>query len=74
MVVDITARAVVAMERSTRVNYTLQCERLKVLSERWQPEQIIAEQNSIGQPIIEQLTRDGLRIDSFTTNNQGLRP
>ena len=48
---------------------TLQCERLKVLSEQWQPEQIIAEQNSIGQPIIEQLTRDGLRIDSFTTTN-----
>jgi hypothetical protein len=64
-----TARAVVAMERSTRVDYTLQCERLKVLSERWQPEQIIAEQNSIGQPIIEQLTRDGLRIDSFTTTH-----
>src|ERR1700693_589588 len=41
MVVDITARAVVAMERSKRVDYTLQCERLKVLSERWQPEQII---------------------------------
>jgi hypothetical protein len=69
MVVDITARAVVAMERSKRVDYTLQCERLKVLSERWQPAQIIAEQNSIGQPIIEQLTRDGLRIDSFTTTN-----
>lgn len=69
MVVDITAGAVVALERSTRVDYTLQCERLKVLSERWQPQQIIAEQNSMGQPIIEQLTRDGLRIDPFTTTN-----
>src|SRR5207249_1420351 len=28
-----------------------------------------AEQNSIGQPIIEQLTRDGLQVDSFTTTN-----
>ena len=69
VVVDITARAVVAVERSKRVDYTLQCERLKALSERWQPQQVIAEQNSIGQPIIEQLTRDGLRIDSFTTTN-----
>jgi hypothetical protein len=69
MVVDISTQAVVAMERSNRVDYTLQCERLKVLNERWQPEQIIAEQNSIGQPIIEQLTRDGLRIDGFTTTN-----
>jgi hypothetical protein len=51
MVVDITARAVAAVERSKRVDYALQCERLKVLSERWQPQQIIAEQNSIGQPL-----------------------
>jgi hypothetical protein len=69
VVVDITAGVVAAMERSTRLDYTLQCERLKVLSERWQPQQIIAEQNSMGQPIIEQLTRDGLRIDPFTTTN-----
>jgi hypothetical protein len=69
MVVDITARAVVAMERFRRVDYALQCERLKVLHERWQPEQIIVEQNGIGQPIVEQLTRDGLPIDPFTTTN-----
>lgn len=69
MVLDITARAVVALERSRKVDYALQCERLTVLSERWQPQQIIAELNGIGQPVIEQLTRDGLRIDPFTTTN-----
>jgi len=68
-VLDITARAVVAVDRSKRVDYAVQCDRLKVLSERWEPEQIIAEQNSMGQPIIEQLTREGLRIDPFTTTN-----
>src|SRR5690348_8160825 len=57
----------VALDRSNRVDYSLQCERLKALSERWQPQQIIAEQNSVGQPVIEQLTRDGLRIHPFTT-------
>ena len=31
--------------------------------------QVIAEQNSVGQPVIEQLTRDGLRIQPFTTSN-----
>jgi Terminase RNaseH-like domain len=56
------------MDRSRRVDYALQCERLKALSEQWQPRQIIAEQNSMGQPIIEQLTRDGLRIQPFTTS------
>jgi hypothetical protein len=68
-VVDITVGTVVAMERSKQVDYAVQRERLRVLSERWQPEQIIAEQNSMGLPIIEQLTRDSLRIDAFTTIN-----
>jgi hypothetical protein len=49
--------------------YSIQCERLKALAEQWQPKQIIAEQNSVGQPIIEQLNRDGLHIQPFTTTN-----
>ena len=69
LVLDAAAHAVVAVDRSNRVDYALQCERLKALCEKWQPQQIIAEQNSIGQPVIEQLTRDGLRIQAFTTTN-----
>lgn len=69
VVLDVTAHAVVALDRSNRVDYTVQCHRLKALSEKWQPRQIIAEQNSIGQPVIEQLTRDGLRIQPFNTSN-----
>jgi hypothetical protein len=69
LVLDITARAVVALDRSNRVDYTLQCGRLRSLNEHWRPKQIIAEQNSIGQPVIEQLERDGLRIQPFTTTN-----
>ena len=59
LVLDLTMRAVVAMDRSHCVDYSLQCERLKTLAQRWQPVQIIAEQNSMGQPIIEQLSREG---------------
>jgi hypothetical protein len=69
LVLDTTAHTVVALDRSNRVDYALQCERLKALCEKWQPQQIIAEQNSIGQPVIEQLTREGLRIQPFTTTN-----
>jgi hypothetical protein len=69
MVLDVTARTVVAMDRSNRVDYAVQCDRLQVLYEQWQPIQIIAEQNSIGQPVIEQLTREGLPIQPFTTTN-----
>jgi hypothetical protein len=69
VVLDLTIRSVVAVHRSHRVDYTLQGERLKALAEQWQPIQIIAEQNSVGQPIIEQLGREGLTIQPFTTSN-----
>ncbi|MEO8592274.1 MAG: hypothetical protein ABI759_03040 [Candidatus Solibacter sp.] len=69
IVLDATAHAVVAMDRSNRVDYAVQCDRLKALAELWQPVQIIAELNSIGQPVIEQLIRDGLRVQPFTTTN-----
>jgi len=69
VVLDTTTRAMVAMDRSNRVDYTVQCGRLRALCELWQPKQILAEQNSIGQPVIEQLMRDGLRIQPFTTTN-----
>ena len=69
LVLDLHARAVVELHRSNHVDYALQCERLKALTEKWQPLQIIAEQNSIGQPIIEQLQRDGLTIQPFVTSH-----
>jgi Terminase RNaseH-like domain/Terminase large subunit, T4likevirus-type, N-terminal len=69
VVLDTTARTVVAMDRSNRVDYALQCGRLRALYDFWNPRQVIAEQNSIGQAVIEQLTRDGLRIQPFTTTN-----
>lgn len=68
-VVDVTARAMVDMDRSNRVDYVLQRGRLQALYEKWRPSQIIAEANSIGQPIIEELQRDGLPVKSFNTSN-----
>jgi hypothetical protein len=68
-VLDITTHAVVKIDRSNGVDYSVQVDRLKALSDDWQPSQIIAEQNSIGQPIIEQLIREGLRIHPFNTSN-----
>jgi hypothetical protein len=69
VVLDITAHAIARIDRSNRVDYAVQCGRLKALQEEWQPIQIIAEQNGIGQPVIEQLTHDGMRIQPFTTTN-----
>jgi terminase large subunit-like protein len=69
VVLDTTTHAMVAMHRSNQVDYALQRGRLRALYDLWHPQQVIAEQNSIGQPVIEQLTRDGLRIQPFTTTN-----
>ena len=69
VVLDASARAVVALDRSNRVDYAVQCGRLRAVRDLWRPEEIIAEHNSIGQPVIEQLTRDGVRIDPFTTTH-----
>jgi len=69
IVVDSTTHTVVALERSNQVDYAVQCSRLRALAEVRKPKRIIAEQNSIGQAVIEQLRRDGLRIEPFTTTN-----
>ena len=69
IVLDAKEHAVVKIDRSNRVDYAVQCDRLMALSDHWRPRQIIAEQNSVGQPVIEQLARDGLRIQPFTTTN-----
>jgi hypothetical protein len=69
VVVDLTTRSVVALDRFNQVDYTLQCGRLKALTGRWNPKQIVAEKNSIGEPIIDQLERDGLRVQPFNTTN-----
>jgi hypothetical protein len=68
-VVDVTARCMVDMDRSNRVDYVVQRGRLQALCDRWRPSQIIAELNSIGQPICEELQRAGLPIKGFTTTN-----
>jgi hypothetical protein len=43
--------------------------RLGALAARYNPSAIIAESNSIGEPIIEQLQRDGLPVTGFQTTN-----
>lgn len=68
-VLDVTARAMVAMDRSNKCDYVVQRGRLQALYEHWHPTKIIAELNSIGQPIVEQLVRDGMPVKGFTTTN-----
>jgi len=68
-VLDIGARAVVAVDRFNQIDYVLQAHRLRALADRYHPDVIIAESNSMGEPIIEQLQRDNLPVRAFTTTN-----
>ncbi|NJK82280.1 MAG: hypothetical protein HC876_19165 [Chloroflexaceae bacterium] len=69
-VVDTTTRALVALDRCNQIDYALQLGRLAALAERFTPDVILAEQNSIGTPLIEQLQRAGrLPVQPFVTSN-----
>lgn len=68
-VVDMNDRSCVSIDRSNKVDYTVQRERLQALCETWKPDAVIAETNSMGEPIIEALSRSGLPVRGFTTSN-----
>jgi phage terminase large subunit-like protein len=68
-IADLTTREIVYIDRSNHVEYAMQRGRLGALYERFHPITIIPEFNSIGEPIIEQLRRDGLPVQPFITTN-----
>jgi phage terminase large subunit-like protein len=68
-VVDIRTGAVVALDRFNQIDYRVQTQRLKAMADRFRPFRIIAEQNAMGEPLIEQLRRDGLPVRGFVTTN-----
>ena len=68
-VLDTTTKSVVKVDRFNRIDYVVQVGRLKALSERFHPDRVIAEQNSMGEPLVEQLQREGLPVQGFQTTN-----
>lgn len=68
-IVDMMTKELVALERFNQIDYTVQLGRLQALYERFHPIVIMAEQNSIGTPIIEQLWRMDLPVQPFVTTN-----
>lgn len=69
-VIDATTHQMVALDRFNQIGYTLQLGRVQALAERYQPDVIIAEKNSIGDPILEQLYYTyNLPVQPFTTTN-----
>lgn len=68
-VLDVDERALVYLDRMTATDYGLQVSRLKALAERFKPKAILAELNSMGGPLVEQLQRDRLPVRGFVTTN-----
>jgi hypothetical protein len=68
-VMDIAAKSEVYSDRFNQIDYAVQRQRLGAVAERYNPTVILAESNSMGEPIIEQLQRDGLPVRGFQTTN-----
>lgn len=68
-VMDITTSELVHLDRFNQIDYAVQAGRLRALAQRFRPVSIIAESNAMGEPIIEQLQRDGLPVRPFKTTN-----
>ncbi len=68
-VMDVTTSSLVALDRFNQIDYTVQLGRLRALYERFRPRVIVAEANSMGRPLVEQMQRDGLPVMPFTTTS-----
>lgn len=61
--------AMVAMDRFNQIDYAVQAGRLAAMAKRYNPQAILAELNAMGEPIVEQLQRQGLPVVGFQTTN-----
>jgi hypothetical protein len=68
-VIDLSLKALVYLDRFNQIDYTVQRGRLMALCERFRPVEVVAEKNSMGEPLCEELARDGLPLRPFTTTN-----
>lgn len=64
VVIDVTEtpRMIVAYDRISKVDYNIQLDRLKNMITNWRPSKVKAEQNSIGDALIDNLRRDLPRV------------
>lgn len=74
VVMDRATKKVLALDRMRQVDYTVQVGRLQSLADEWNPSVILAESNSMGEPLIEQLTQRGLPVQPFATTASSKPP
>ncbi len=73
-IIDASERQLVALDRFNKIGWNLQRGRLQAMAERWQPQVIWAEANSMGEPNIEALQAEGLPMRSFVTSSKSKSP
>jgi hypothetical protein len=69
-----TCKVEVARDRFNKIDYAFQRDRLKSLYRFWKVSKILAESNSIGEPNLEMLQRDGLPVIGFETTTSSKPP
>jgi hypothetical protein len=74
VVLDVTARQMVAFDRFNQIGWRLQLERLQTLVRQWHPRHIWAESNSIGSVLIDNLLAAELPVRPFVTTTYSKTP
>jgi len=69
VVLDTTTGEVVYLDRFNQIDYQVQLGRLEAAFIKFEPVQIIAESNAMGEPLIEQLFYQGYPVQPFQTTN-----
>lgn len=69
VVMDIRVKRVVHVERSNKVDFSYQQEKLAKLVHLYKPTLVLAEENSIGIPILQELRKTTIPIQGFLTTN-----
>lgn len=69
-VVDETTGSVAFVDRFNQIDYQVQLTRLEGIYSRFRPVKVVAERNSMGEPLIEQLMRKGWPVEAFNTTNE----
>lgn len=69
-----TCRHEVELDRFNKIEWAFQRARLKAIIDRWRVQAVIAETNSIGQPNLEALVREGLPVRGFETTASSKPP
>jgi hypothetical protein len=67
-------RLELAIDRFNQIDYHFQRQRLRVLAEKWEVTDILAEQNSMGDPIITEMQMEGLPVRPFETTTTSKPP